>query len=79
MLVDSQSKPRLVTTPAGGSTRLIGEYTIPLAAVENREIWAVLTIDEDNAWVMYFRVRIGKQLFEFSTLPKAARHFDGEQ
>lgn len=58
---------------------MTGEYTIPLAAAENREIWAVLTIDEDKAWTVYFRVRIGDGLSEFSSLPRAARHFDGEQ
>lgn len=44
---------------------MTGEYTIPLAAAENREMWAVLTIDEDKAWTVYFRVRIGEGLSEF--------------
>lgn len=63
------------------SGKLAGSYELPLAScaglgVTPKRLDLVLTIDDDNEWCAWFRVKIGDTKIVTSNFAKAARLYD---
>ena len=60
------------------SGKLKGKYKTLLAANSRtrQRLWAILSVEEDNAWYQRFKVEIGESYSVHNVLSKAIRAYD---